>query len=94
MSKVVVEIGGTSIELDAELLKEYKKEAFGYLEAEANSKSDFKNAIEAQAETLGIDKKILTKYIKSAFKDATKEQSELGEIFAALDDATGADDSI
>lgn len=86
-NKVIVEIAGTSVELDLDLLKAYKEEAFGYLNAEADAKNDFKEAVETQAETFGIDKKILTKYLKAAFKDATKAQSELGEIFAALDGA-------
>jgi hypothetical protein len=92
MSKVAIEIGGETVELDVELLKGYVEESFNYLRKEAEAKSEFKAAVEAQAETLGIDKKIFTKYLKSAFKDKTKEQSVLGEVFAALDEAT--DESI
>ena len=79
---------GESVELDIELFKGYRDESFAFLKAEAEAKRDFKDAVEAQAETLGIDKKILTKYFKAAFKMKTKETSTLGETFAALDEAT------
>jgi Fe-S cluster assembly ATPase SufC len=88
MSKVQIEIDGEAVEIDGELLKEYREESFEFLRKEAEAKRDFKDAVEAQAETLGIDKKILTKYLKSAFKAKTKEQSELGKVFEALDEVS------
>ena len=89
MTKVTVAMpDGVSIELDADLLREYREEAFGYLKKEAVAKSEFKDAMEAQAETLGIEKSLLTKYIKACYKAKTNEAKELGELFAALDDAT------
>lgn len=87
MSKVSIEINGETLELDAELLKGYRDEAFEILGKEAEAKRDFKDAMEAQAEALGISKKLLTKYLKASYKAKTKEASELGTAFAALDEA-------
>lgn len=89
MSTVTIEMpDGETIELDADLLREYREESFGYLKKEAEAKAEFKDAIEAQAETLGIDKKFLAKYIKASYKAKTNEAKALGELFTALDDAT------
>lgn len=88
MSKVQIEINGEVLELDAGLLKAYRDESFEYLKEEAVQKLNFKDGIEAQSETLGIDKKLWSKYVKSAFKAKTKEARELGTAFAALDEAT------
>ena len=88
MSKVQIETPDGTSELDAELLKEYREEAFTYLEDEAEAKKAFKEAVEAQAEVLKISKKLLSKYLKASFKAKTKEARELGELFAALDEAT------
>lgn len=79
---------GDTIQIDAEVARGYKQEAFEILGREANAKSDFKEAIELQAEGLGIEKKYWSKYVKTSFKQAVKEQSAQAELFAALDDAT------
>lgn len=88
MSKVNIEISGETVELDAELLKGYRDEAFEILRKEAEAKRDFKDAMELQAEALGISKKLLTKYLKASYKAKTKEARELGDLFTALDEAT------
>lgn len=89
MAKVAIaNTDGSTVEVDVELFKGYQQEAFSYLEEEAAQKEKLKEVIETLAETTGLDKKVLTKYIKQKFKDATKEQTVLGEFFAALDDAT------
>lgn len=88
MSKVQIEINGEVLELDARVLRGYRDEAFEFLREEAEQKANFKDAIEAQSEALGIDKKLWGKYVKSAAKAKTKEASELGTAFAALDEAT------
>lgn len=88
MSKVQIEIDGQEVEIDGELLREYRNEAFDILSDEAEAKAAFKKAMEAQAETLSIPKKLLTKYIKAAFKAKTKEARELGSLFGQLDAAT------
>jgi hypothetical protein len=90
MSNLVIieNIDGTSVEIDADLFKQYQSEAFEYLREEAEQKSNFKEAVETIAETTKLDKKVLTKYFKTKFKEKTKEASALGEMFAALDQAT------
>ena len=89
MSKMVtIETPDGVIELDADLLNGYRTEAFEFLRDEAEAKRDFKDAVEAQAETLGISKKLLTKYLKASFKAKTKEARELGDLFTQLDEAT------
>lgn len=90
MSEVAIEIGSNTVEVNVEVFKGYQEEVFGYLNAEAEAKKNFKEAVETVAETTGIDKKVLTKYFKAKYKAKTKEQSELGEVFAALDEATEA----
>jgi hypothetical protein len=89
MSKMVtIETPDGVIELDADLLNGYRTEAFEFLREEAEQKRNFKDAVEAQAETLGISKKLLTKYLKASFKAKTKEARELGDLFTQLDEAT------
>lgn len=89
MSKVKIELpDGEIIEVEPELLRGYREESFEYLREEADQKANFKDAIEAQSEALGIDKKLWGKYVKSAFKAKTKEARELGSLFTALDEAT------
>ena len=90
--KVAIEIDGETVELDAELLKGYKDEAFEILRKEQEAKQDFKAAMEAQAETLGISKKVLTKWLKAAYKAKTKEAKELGTVFEQLDNAVEKQD--
>lgn len=86
-NKTQIEIDGVTVEIDGELLREYRTEAFEILSKEAEAKADFKDAMEAQAKTLGIPKKVLTKYLKAAFKAKTKEARELGTVFEQLDNA-------
>lgn len=85
---IEIETPDGPVEIDVELLKGYRLEAFEILGREAKAKADFKEAIEAQAEALGIEKKYLSKYIKVSFKQQAKEQQALGDMFAALDEAT------
>lgn len=84
---------GTTVEVDSAVLIGYRDECFEFLREEADQKRNFKDAIEAQAETLGIDKKYLGKWIKQAFKAKTKETSALGELFSALDEAATQENS-
>jgi predicted solute-binding protein len=87
-NKTAIEIDGQMVEIDGELLKGYRDEAFEILRKEQEAKQDFKAAMEAQAETLGIPKKLLTKYLKAAYKAKTKEARALGTLFEQLDEAT------
>jgi multidrug efflux pump subunit AcrB len=81
-------IGDVTVEVDPEKLRAYQNEANTYLTAEVAAKADFKEAVETMEETFGIDKKILTKWLKASFKTKTKETSELAEAFEQLDGVT------
>lgn len=92
MAKVLIELpDGTEVEIDGALLKGYKEEAFEILAAEAKAKKDFKDAIELQAEGLGLSKKYLSKYLKTAYKQQTKEASALAGMYEAMDGVTGSE---
>jgi predicted solute-binding protein len=55
------------------------------LNAAESYKTEFKEMITAASEKTGLPKKVLSKYFKARFKEATKEAAEEGEVFAALD---------
>lgn len=86
-NKISIEIDGNTVELDADVARGYRDEAYEILRKEADAKADFKSAMELQAEGLGgIDKKVWQKYIKAGFKAKTKEARALGDAFTALDE--------
>jgi hypothetical protein len=94
MKKITIETGEGNITIDAELLKEYRQRAFETLKAQDEAKLEFKEEVDAAAdgaESTTVEKKVLVKilgkYFKAAYKDSTKEAKELGEVFAALDEA-------
>lgn len=78
---------GTTVEFDAALFREYQEECFGYLREMDEQKQNLKAALETLIETTGIDKKVLTKYIKESYKAKSKETIALGEAFAAINEA-------
>ena len=89
---VTVTTAEGSFTIRGDLLKEYRQRAFEALDAEAEAKQNFKDEVEALAD--GADsttiegkklQKILGAYLKSAYKEKTKEAAELGEIFGSLD---------
>lgn len=76
--------------INPELLKGYRDEAFGYLAAETSAKESFKEVIETVSETTDIPKGILTKWFKARFKEETDKQKALAASFQALDEAVEA----
>lgn len=78
---------GKVVEFDPELFREYQEEAFGYLNEIDEQKANLKSVLETMIETTGIDKKVLTKYIKDSYKAKSKETIQLGEAFAAINEA-------
>jgi uncharacterized protein (UPF0335 family) len=87
MTTIAIQTTEGTVNVNAELLRTYYTEASELLKNEADAKEQFKDAIEAQAEALGVDKKVLTKYFKARFKEATKEASQQGKVFEQLDEA-------
>lgn len=76
--------------VNPELLRGYRDEAFGYLRAEATAKDGFKEVIETVAETTDIPKGVLSKWFKARFKEETDKQKALAASFDALDAAVEA----
>jgi len=87
MTAIAIQTTEGTVNVNAELLRAYYTEASELLQSEADAKEQFKEVIEAQAEAMNIDKKTLTKYFKARFKEATKEASQQGQVFAQLDEA-------
>lgn len=87
---VSVTIGDETVNVDPKLLREYKAEASKYLNEEADAKAGFKEAVETMAETFGIEKGVLSKWLKAAHKAETKKTTELAQAFEQLDVAVAA----
>lgn len=85
MSKKILHIGDATV--DVELLRGYTAEALGHLNKQSSYKTQFDEVVEAAVETTKLDKKVLSAYFKARFKVQTKEATEKGELFSALDDA-------
>lgn len=80
-----VTIGGVTVNVDPKMLRAYKRESFDFLTEEANAKASFKKAVETMSETFGIEKGVLSKWLKAAFKAETKKTTELAQAFEQLD---------
>jgi predicted solute-binding protein len=80
-----VTVAGITI-VSAEL-RQYTDDSFRILNAAESYKTEFTDMVAAAAEKTGLPKKVLSKYFKARFKEATKEATEQGEIFEALDRA-------
>lgn len=65
--------------------KQYRQDAFEYLDAETAAKGNFKDLMETIEEVTEIPKGIMSKYLKAKYKAKTKEAKELGDAFEALD---------
>lgn len=66
------------------LLKEYKKEAFGYLNEIQAAKENLKDVVTNAADGSGLDKRIVSKFFNTAFKDSLSELVEEAEILQFL----------
>jgi hypothetical protein len=79
-----------NVTIDAALFQAYTEEAFEYLETIVEATDHFKELVETVEETTGLKKATVAKYLKARHAEKTKETKELGNLFAALDDAVGA----
>ena len=50
------------------LLKEYRKEAFSYLQEIQAAKENLKDVVTAAADGTGLEKKVVSKFYNAAFK--------------------------
>lgn len=73
--------------VDPELLAEYKDEAFEHLLAIKKATTLFKETVETLSETTGIPKNVLSKWLKTRFKDKVKAMKAETETIEALDAA-------
>lgn len=77
--------------VDPELLTEYKNEAFEHLLAIKKATTLFKETVETLSETTGIKKNILSKWLKTRFKDKVRAMKAETETVEALDTIVKAD---
>lgn len=70
--------------VNPELLKSWKDEAFTYLKAEAVEKAKFKDLVKTIADSTGIKKGIISKWLKARYEDKIKDLSQVTETLEAL----------
>lgn len=85
--QIKFDIDGETVTISPAVLQGYYNEASEYLGAEADAKRDFKDVIETVSETTKLPKRIVSKYFKAKYKEATAADKEIGEVFGFLDDA-------
>lgn len=85
--QTIVGPDGEQVEIDAALFKASVEEAFEYLREIDNHKESLKEAIGTLAETTGLTKGYVSKYIKASYKSETEAAKLLGDSFASLDGA-------
>jgi predicted solute-binding protein len=73
--------------VDPKVMAGYYSEAATYLGQEAVAKADYKLVVETVAETTNLTKRVVSKYFKARYKEATKTDKEIGEVFEILDEA-------
>lgn len=66
------------------LLKEYKKEAFGYLNEIQAANENLKDVVKNASEGSGLDKKIVSKFFKASFKNSVDDLVEEAEVLQFL----------
>jgi len=87
-NKILVTIDSSNIEIDVALFNAYQQEAFLHLRTLEGAKEQLKEVVETMAETTGLPKTLLSKYLKAKYAEKTKELSEVGKCFEALDEGT------
>ena len=84
---VSLTINGQTVTVNSELLEGYIKESNEHLDAIVEANAELKLIGEALEEKTHIKAATILKYIKARHKNKTKEATELGEIFGAIDGA-------
>jgi predicted solute-binding protein len=88
MANVIhIEVAGKQVEIDAELFKGYRQEAFEHLDNKNEADAQFKEVVETVAETTGLKKGIVSKYLKDSHAAKTKALKDTAEVYGVLDDA-------
>lgn len=86
-NQVGIETEDGTKNVDPKLLAEYKTEAFEHLTSIKKATTLFKETVEALSETTGIKKNILSKWLKTRFKEKVKAMKAETETIEALDAA-------
>lgn len=82
---VTIDIEGVSHTIDAALFREYRQRAFEALDNKKQADADFKDEVETLAETTGIKKGTLSKYLKDSHAAKTKAVIAQADTYDALD---------
>lgn len=72
--------------IDSRVFTGYYQESHRILDQIRELTLDYKELVETIAETTKLDKKVVSKYFKSKFKEQTKEAKVLGDMFEKLDE--------
>lgn len=80
---------GKVVTIESKVFTGYTQESHKLLEQISELGKDFKELVTTVSESTGLDKKYVSKYMKARYKYATKEASELGNLFDALDGVVG-----
>lgn len=84
--QVKFQVDGAEVVVDPKLLQGYYDEAEKFLAEEAEQKANFKDTVETVSETTKLPKRLVSKYFKAKYKESTKVDKEVGEVFGILDD--------
>lgn len=87
---VTIDIDGETFNVDAELFREYRQRAFDELTNKNEADAKFKEEVETLAETTGIKKGLLSKYLKASHAAKTKALKAEVDSFEALDNVVAA----
>lgn len=91
MSKnIQIEVNGVMVEIDGELFKGYRQEAFEHLDSKKNADALFKEVVETVAETTGLKKGVVSKYLKTSYEAKLKAMQEEADLFSTIDEAVKA----
>lgn len=86
MSVTSMDVNGVSVTIDSAVFMGYVQESNRILDEIEELKKDFKEVVDAVVESTKLEKKHVNKYLKSKFKQKTKEPKAEGELFEALDE--------
>lgn len=86
-SQVGIETEDGTKNVDPKLLTEYKNEAFEHLTAVKKATTLFKETVEVLSDKTGIKKNVLSKWLKTRFKDKVRAMKAETETVEALDAA-------
>ncbi len=89
MTVLTIDVDGTNVTIDSDLMKAWATEAHGYLRKVEIENENFKLLVETVAETTKLPKAKASKYLKNHFKSANKELKAQADLFTAIDEAVG-----